>query len=82
MSPQIIVLDEAEEELAEAESWYEEQRPGLGSEFLHAVNEAVLRLLEEPIASSPVPGLTETTGARILAAAARLEEFGSWNEDR
>ena len=33
MSQLLIVLDEAEDELIEAEKWYERQRPGLGREF-------------------------------------------------
>jgi hypothetical protein len=33
MSQLLIVLDEAEDELIEAEKWYERQRLGLGREF-------------------------------------------------
>jgi len=34
MSRRIILRSEAEAELAEAYAWYEQQRPGLGDEFL------------------------------------------------
>lgn len=44
MSRPVIVLDEAEAELREAEAWYEAQRHGLGSEFLAAIGEAMDRL--------------------------------------
>lgn len=54
MSQRLIVLDEAEEELIEAEKWYERQRPGLGREFRTAIDEGMERLLEAPLAASPI----------------------------
>jgi toxin ParE1/3/4 len=48
MSRPVIVLDEAEAELREAEAWYEAQRHGLGSEFLVAIGEAMDRLTSWP----------------------------------
>jgi hypothetical protein len=33
MSQHVIVLDDAEDELIEAQNWYEGQRSGLGQEF-------------------------------------------------
>ena len=51
MSRQIIVLEEAEEELIAAERWYESQQPGLGREFRLAVHEAMARLSANPLAS-------------------------------
>lgn len=35
--PPLTLRDEALEEIQEAFGWYEEQRPGLGREFLDAV---------------------------------------------
>jgi hypothetical protein len=54
MSQRLIVLDEAEEELIEAEKWYERQRAGLGQEFRTAIDEAMERLLKgaAPLQSS------------------------------
>ena len=37
MRPRFLVEPEAEAELAEAFTWYEERAPGLGSEFTRAV---------------------------------------------
>jgi hypothetical protein len=39
-----IVLEPAKKEMREAYHWYEEQRPGLGDEFLDAVDEAMARI--------------------------------------
>ena len=46
--PQLIVLDDAEDELTEAEEWYESKRKGLGSEFVPAINEALNRIVAHP----------------------------------
>ena len=54
---------EAEEEIEAAWSWYEERRPGLGREFLLAVEEA-LRLLEDDPVSLLVAGVSEQLGVR------------------
>lgn len=57
MSQRVIVLDEAEDELIEAQKWYEIQRSGLGQEFRSAIDEAMGRLLEAPLAASPIVNL-------------------------
>ena len=54
MSQHIIVLDVAEDELIEAQNWYEAQRSGLGQEFRSAIDEAMERLLNAPLAASPI----------------------------
>lgn len=38
----------AETDLADARAWYEDQRPGLGDEFLASVAAALTRLEENP----------------------------------
>lgn len=38
MTPRFLVRSAAEADLAEAYEWYEERSPGLGSEFLRAVD--------------------------------------------
>jgi len=40
MSQRVIVLNEAEDELIEAQMWYDRQRSGLGKEFRSAIDEA------------------------------------------
>jgi len=56
MSRQLIILPAAEEDLIEAYGWYEEQRPGLGSDWILNV-EATLRNVERhPEAFSMIRG--------------------------
>jgi len=64
MSQRLIVLDEAEDELIEAEKWYERQRPGLGREFRTAIDEGMERLLKAPLAASPIVNLPPSISAR------------------
>ena len=54
---------EAEDEIEAGWRWYEERRPGLGAEFLAAVEEALLRL-EGPAVSFAVAGMPQTLGVR------------------
>ncbi|MBN2580215.1 MAG: type II toxin-antitoxin system RelE/ParE family toxin [Pirellulales bacterium] len=39
---------EAEAELIQAADWYEQQRPGLGDEFLDEIDSALLRICQAP----------------------------------
>jgi ParE toxin of type II toxin-antitoxin system, parDE len=39
---------EAEAEVAVAKRWYDEQRPGLGSDFVHALDVALAAITENP----------------------------------
>lgn len=48
MSHPLIIRPEAEEDMTEARDWYEEQREGLGIEFLTAVDEVFDRIREMP----------------------------------
>lgn len=41
----VIILPEAEQDIAEVRNWYEQRRAGLGREFLEAVN-ARIRLVQ------------------------------------
>ena len=63
MSQRLIVLDEAEDELIEAEKRYERQRPGLGREF-RTEFEGMERLLKAPLAASPIVNLPPSISAR------------------
>ena len=49
MSRPVIVRPLAEQDLVEAQTWYEEKRAGLGSEFRAAVDAAFQRLSESPL---------------------------------
>lgn len=44
MTPPLVVLPEAEEELAEAMRWYERRQSGLGLEFVGAVERTLVHI--------------------------------------
>ena len=46
----------ARTELVDAHAWYEAQSPGLGAEFVRAVDATLQRALREPEASAAVHG--------------------------
>lgn len=48
MKHELVIRPEAEEELAEAFVWYEEQLRGLGSEFLISVDATVHAIVRNP----------------------------------
>jgi plasmid stabilization system protein ParE len=47
---------EAEQDLAESARWYEEQRPGLGQEFLDEALATIAAIAERPLASAAIYG--------------------------
>jgi plasmid stabilization system protein ParE len=56
MTYRLIIRPEAEAELAEAFDWYERRVPGLGADFLVAVDTAVDSVLSNPLQHSVVYG--------------------------
>ena len=48
-----VFHDHATVELDEAAAWYQQRKPGLGEEFLSAVEETVRRICERPEAGTP-----------------------------
>ncbi len=48
MTRQLRVRPQAEQDLQEATNWYEQQRPGLGSEFLDEVLRTFNKISEQP----------------------------------
>ena len=48
MVENLILLPEAERDLAEAYAWYEERRPGLGAELLESVEQKLLTVRQRP----------------------------------
>ncbi len=48
MSHELIIRPEAEAELAETFNWYEARIPGLGSEFLLAVDALLNSIVRNP----------------------------------
>jgi plasmid stabilization system protein ParE len=65
LTPPVRISEEAEAEMAEAARWYEMHRPGLGIEFLDAVDTSVTRVAEAPRMGTLVPrGSDETIRRR------------------
>ena len=56
----------AAEEAAEAAAWYEQERPGLGVEFEHAVYAALDWLEQEIVPLTSVPGAAGARGVKRL----------------
>lgn len=50
MSYRLKIRLAAEADLAEAAQWYNQRQPGLGEKFLREVDQAIARVLENPLA--------------------------------
>lgn len=49
MTVEVRLRPEAEQDLADAATWYEEQRAGLGLEFLHEAQVVLSSIAERPL---------------------------------
>ena len=49
MSCRLVVRPEVDNDLQEAEAWYEQQQPGLSNDFLREVRGAMSRLPRNPL---------------------------------
>lgn len=56
MSARVVVRLQAEAELLAARDWYENQRAGLGQEFVNEVREAVSAIAARPLTFPKVHG--------------------------
>jgi len=56
--PRLVFRPQAESEILEARSWYEERRQGLGGAFATAVDLTVAGILDHPLAYARVYGET------------------------
>lgn len=54
----IVLRPQVEQDIAEAQGWYEQRRPGLGRGFLSAVDDAIANAAEEPLRFAQVHGPT------------------------
>ena len=66
MKRRVRISAEAEAELAETARWYDQQRPGLGVDFLRSIGRVVARIEVAPQTGSPVPGVTDADIRRLL----------------
>jgi len=48
MSPRLVVRSAAEADIADAALWYEQRAPGLGADFLRAVDVAIAEIARMP----------------------------------
>lgn len=64
MSSRVRVDPRAADELEEAASWYDRQRPGLGRELVTEVRAALRSLAGGPRAGSPVDAVDPALGVR------------------
>jgi hypothetical protein len=48
VAAELVVAPEAEQDIADAYAWYEEQRPGLGEEFLSCVDACLEAIRRTP----------------------------------
>jgi plasmid stabilization system protein ParE len=60
----LIVRQEAEADIADAYRWYEAQQPGLGHDFLDAVESVFERIAEQPLRYAPIHRDTRRTFLR------------------
>lgn len=56
MTSRIVLRPQARAEVEAAREWYEQQAPGLGSRFVSALDDSLLRLAEQPLAHACVSG--------------------------
>ncbi|OJY97220.1 MAG: hypothetical protein BGP25_12210 [Lysobacterales bacterium 63-13] len=60
----VRILGDAAEEAIEAAAWYEQQRPGLGTDFFSAFDAAVDLLEQQLVPLTRCPGRAGAAGAR------------------
>ncbi len=75
MNRPIRIEPEAPTEIDEASRWYDDKRPGLGMEFLDAIDVALSHIARWPRAGAPVPGVAEDLPVRRVPAG-RFPYFG------
>jgi plasmid stabilization system protein ParE len=64
MNRDLIVEPEAEAEIDEASRWYDAQSPGLGAEFLRAVEAALGTIARNPLQYQIIHGEVRRAGVR------------------
>ena len=62
MSFQVLLRPEAEAEIGDAATWYEEQKPGLGREFIEAIFQRSMGYPSTPCLPLPVTGVETSDG--------------------
>jgi plasmid stabilization system protein ParE len=73
MSHRLKIRLEAEADIAAAAQWYDQREPVLGEEFLRAVDQAIARALENPLAFPIIRRRHEVR--RVLTQTVPLSDF-------
>jgi hypothetical protein len=82
VTPRLVLRPEAESEILDARSWYDDQQPGLGQAFVTEVDRVLTGIVEHPLAYLHVQRMRytvlevvfldrETAGARSQAKSVR-----------
>ena len=56
MTRKVVFRPQADQEVQSDRQWYEEQRPGLGVQFAHAIDEVIERISSNPLVFPMVHG--------------------------
>lgn len=69
----MIILPEAEADIARAKAWYEDQQPGLGETFLGAVEDALARVSRMPECRPSSSAISATSRLAISRMPSTIE---------
>lgn len=64
--PKVRILRQAADEAEAAAAWYEQEKQGLGAEFVEAIEAAIDVIEDGFLPLSPVPGPSRDRGAKRL----------------
>lgn len=64
--PKVRIFREAADEAEAAADWYEQERQGLGTEFVEAIEAAIDVIEDGFLPLSPMPGISGAQGAKRL----------------
>lgn len=64
--PKVRILRQAADEAEAAAAWYEQERKGLGGEFIEAIEAAIDVIEDGFLPLSPMPGISGRQGAKRL----------------
>ena len=64
--PKVRILRQAADEAEAAAAWYEQERQGLGEEFVEAIEAAIDVIEDGFLPLSPMPGVSGAQGAKRL----------------
>ena len=66
MKRPVRISAEAQAELTETSRWYDQQRPGLGLDFMRSIGRAIARIEAAAQTGTSVPGIADASIRRVL----------------